>query len=598
VLRAALLLVLSTAAPQTAPPPDTVRLAAREAQRAAVRYERILLTTSPRRFGSLYGDRCDEQIGRFCFWFSTPGTPRRPIDPEAPEVAAVRDDAIHTYRRWFALAPHDGTAVGALVRYLIESDRAAEAVAAARSHVWAAGESPESLLFLGLALHYAQDFLGAEDAFDRARVSFSERERRKLDDIGVLLESADYSRYRRLPDEERVHYEAMFWAFSDPWLMEPGNERRSAHYARHAWNRILARAPRVEGRMRWGSDHDEILLRYGLPTGRQRIYATMSSVERRMSLVEWFDPRRVALTPGDLLTGGIPYTPPAGVRPEIERDTVRSHYAPLGLRRTRGLVVQPSVFPGPDGGAVRVDALLAPDSTDPKVPLHPRGILVLLDTLGREIDRAPVTPRLRPDSSTVLSAERKVPPGTYVYRIEIRDDSTGLAGLAQYRIDVAATTGLTLSDLLVAAPGSGQPPESRADSTLEAIPGLVLPPGAEVAVYAEVSGLSMGESGASFGVQWWLERADDDGLLRRAARWVGERVGLLSAEQPTRVAWEEFGPEQVHAIFVTLSLADADPGLHRLGLLVRDRISGEEQTSSRLVRIDRDAPRLPRRAGN
>jgi hypothetical protein len=585
VLSTVLLLVLSAAAPQEASA-DSLRAAAREARRAAHHYERILLSTAPERFGSGFGDRCDEHIGRFCFWFGTPGTPRRPIDPEAPAVAPVREAAIHTFRRWFALAPEDGAAAGPLIRYLIEAARPSEAAAAARAHVWAAGESPESLLFLGLALHYTREFVGAEAAFDRARALSSERERHKLDDIGVLLESSDYSRYRRASEEERARYHATFWAFSDPWLMEPGNERRSAHYARHAWARILARAPRVEGRMRWGSDHDEILIRYGLPTGRQRTYLPTASIQRNMSLVEWFDPRRVALTPGDLLTVGIPYTPPAGIRPEIERDTVRSHYAPLGLRRTRGLMVQPSVFPGPTGGSLRVDALLLPDTTDPSVPVLPRGLVVLLDTVGREIARVPATPRVRSDSTTVLSAIHQVPPGAYVYRVEIKDDSTGLGGLAQHRIDVAPATGLTLSDLLVAVPGADRPPASHTDPALEAIANLVLPPGQDVAAYAEVSGLTLGAAGASFGVQWWLERADEAGLLRRAARWLGEMVGLLSEEQPMRVAWEDYGPEHATAVFVTLNMGDVEPGLHRLGLLVRDRISGEEQTTTRLIRID------------
>jgi hypothetical protein len=597
VLSAVLLLMLSVAPPQEAPP-DTLRSAAREARAAALRYERILITTAPERFGSSYGDRCDEYVGRFCFWYSRPDTPRRPVDPEAPEVAPVRDAAIHTFRRWFALAPGDGEAAGPLVRYLIEAERATEAASAARAHVWAAGESAESLMLLGLALHYSRDFVAAEAAFDRARAASSDRQRRDLDDIGLLLETRDRSRYKGLSGEERARWETTFWAFSDPWLMEPGNERRSAHYARHALNRVLALAPRVEGRLRWGSDHGEFVLRYGMPTGRQRYYRPTASIQRDMSLVEWFDPRRVALTPGDLLTMGIPYTPPAGVRPEIERDTVRSHYAPLGLRRTRGLLVQPSVFPGPGGGAVRLDVLLPPDTTDPAVPVAPRGLMVVMDTLGREVARVEATPRVRADSATVLSAERHLPPGAYVYRVEIRDDSTGLGGLAQYRIDVAPTSGLTLSDLLVAMPGVGDPPASRADPSLEAIPRLVLRPGEDVAVYAEVSGLAVAAAGASFGVQWWIERADDDGLLRRAARWLGERVGLMSPEEPVRVAWDDYAPERATAVLVTLSMGDVEPGLHRLGLMVRDRVSGEERRSTRLVRIDPAAAPLPPRVGS
>jgi hypothetical protein len=592
MLEAVLISILAVAAPM-ASPADSVRQAERHARSTARHYERLRVSTAPQRFGGGYGDRCDERIGRFCFWFSAPGTPRRPIDEEATRVTAAREGAIHAHRRWFALAPAELDAAGPLIGYLIEADRPAEAVAASRAHAWAAQRSAESLLLLGLALHYTRDFVAAEEAFDSARARSTARERRRLDDLSVLLSSAESSLYRRLTDPERARYEETYWALSDPWLMVPGNERRSAHYARHTWARILSRAPNVEGKLRWGRDHAEILLRYGLSTGRQRVVETVSIANNRISLVEWFDPRRVALAPPDLLTGGIPSAPPAGVRPEIERDTVRSHYAPLGMRRTRGLVVQPSVFPGPERGVVRVDALMPPDSVEPRVPVSPRGLMVLLDTLGREVARGSVTPRIRSDSMTVLAAELAVPPGTYIYRMEMRDDSTGLGALAQYRIHVPAPAGLTVSDLLVTFPATAEVPRSRTESSFEASPGLVMPPGQNVGLYAEVSGLQTQHQRGWFDVQWWVEGADDPGLLRRAAHWLGRRAGLLDEDEPTRVAWSETASSEAQVVFLTLSLTDMEPGLHRLGLLVRDRITGQERTATRLVRIDPAAPPLP-----
>jgi hypothetical protein len=589
-------ILLVTAAGQS--PADSLRQAERDARTSARHYERLRLSTAPQRFGGGYGDRCDERIGRFCFWFSDPGTPRRPIDEDAPRVVAAREGAIHAHRRWFALAPHEFEAAGPLVRYLVEAGRPAEAAAAARAHVWAAKRSAESLLLLGLAVHYTGAFVAAEEAFDSARATSSDRDRRDLDDLGVLLTSAENALYRRLSAPERARYEETYWALSDPWLMVPGNERRSAHYARHAWARVLARAPHVEGKLRWGRDHTEILIRYGRPTGRQRVMETASLAHNRLSLVEWFDPRRVALAPPDLLTGGIPAAPPAGVRPEIERDTVRSHYAPLGMRRTRGLVVQPSVFPGSEHGVVRVDALMPPDSLDPRIPIAPRGLLVMLDTLGREVARTAVTPRVRSDSMTVLAAEQAVRPGTYIYRVELRDDATGLGALAQYRVRVPPARGLTVSDLLVALPVPTGSPRSRADSSFEASPSLVLRPGQEVGLYAEISGLQPELPGRRFEVQWWVEGAEDPGLLHRAASWLGRRVGLLGDEEPTRVAWSESASEDVQVVFLTLTLNDMGPGLYRLGLLVRDPVTGQERTTTRLIRIDPAAPPLPPRTNN
>jgi hypothetical protein len=601
ILQVSLLVTLSVAGPTYAPI-DTLRQAEQEARREAVRaarrYEQALIRTAPERYGGGSPDRCDERIGRYCFWFGTPGTPRRPIPPEPPEVTAARDGAIHAFRRWFAVAPAAEAATGPLLRFLIESERPREAVAAARTHVWAARESAESLLLLGYALHYARDFVAAEAAFDSARARLDPPERRRLDDVRVLLDPGEQSVYRNLDDEGRAVYEARFWAASDPWLLEPGNERRSAHYTRHVWARLMALAPVVDGRSRWGSDDREIVLRYGRPTARYRIAEPHTFVHRPTRLTESFDPRAVALTPGALLTDGVGETPPAGVRPELERDSARSYYAPLGLRRTRALVVQPSVFPDGEAGVLRVDALLLPDTVAPRVPVAPRGLLVVLDTLGREVARAPATPSVRHDSLTLLSAEQRVAPGSYLYRVEIRDDSTGLAGLAQYRIEVPVPRGLMVSDIMVTLPGAGDPPASRADSGLEATPRLALRPDQEVGLYAEVSGLGVDESGAAFDVQWWVERVEGDPLLLRAARWVGERIGLVEADRPTRVGWEEASPEEAQVVFVTLSLSDLRPGLHRLNLRIRDRVSGEERLASRLIRIDPEAPALPRRGNS
>jgi Flp pilus assembly protein TadD len=64
-------------------------------------------------------------------------------------------------------------------------------MAAARTHVWAAGDSPESLMLLGFALHYARDFVAAETAFDSARALSDPDDRRRLDDLRVLLDPSE-----------------------------------------------------------------------------------------------------------------------------------------------------------------------------------------------------------------------------------------------------------------------------------------------------------------------------------------------------------------------------------------------------------------------
>ena len=114
-----------------------------------------------------------------------------------------------------------------------------------------------------------------------------------------------------------------------------------------------------------------------------------------------------------------------------------------------------------------------------------------------------------------------------------------------------------------------------------------------MSVHAEVRGLVRSMGGARYAVEWWLERREERSLLGRAARWVGRSLGLVDDAGPVRVRWEalaeEAGPV---AITFSLDLTGARPGHYRLGLRVRDRVSGREATSYRAVLLDVEGWRL------
>lgn len=539
--------------------------------------------------GGSGGDHCDEIIGRFCFHFGDSEEPDRPPEPEHEDIDEARRVAVRAHRRWLSADPTDSEAAGGLVRYLIAGGRALEAVSLARTHTWAVGRTPESLLLLGLALHHAADFEAAELVFDSARAAVSEEEREEWDDVGMLLEPRERSRYGDLSGAERAAYNRRFWALSDPSLLEPGNERRSGHYARRAWIQILSEAPRVEGMVSWGYDHEEIVLRYGLPTSRERIRQPAWRLDAELRMVETFDPHAVSFVPASL-GDGVVEAPAPGVRPELERDTARSFYAGVHLHRMRGIDLQVARLPAPPGALLRVAGVLPPDTVEPAVPTRPRALFAVLDTMGNEVARTAAAVQVRPDSVTVVRGELALPPGTYVYRLEVADDSTGLAGLSQYRIEVPATDRLGLGDPIVALPGDGFP--SGADVVLA--PSLVLSPDQSVLIYTEASGLNRTGGRSRYAVEWWVEPLDRGSLLGRAARWLGRRLGLMDEETPVRVRWEdgsgEAGPVPVT---FTLDLRTAEPGLHRLGLTIEDRLSGESATSTRLVRIDPAVDPLP-----
>lgn len=585
MIEAFLLLSLSVASPQATPQdqPADLRRAARS---AAYRYESALRRRAPERPAPGAGRDCDEIIGRFCFRFTGGGPTPADTLPEDPAITSARIRALEIHRAWLATDPGQPEAAGPLIRYLVEADRAPEAAAVARTHAWAAERTPESLFLLGLALHHAGSFESAESAFDSARAMLPLSERARLDDVSVLLEPSEQSLYRRLAPEARDAYNDRFWRFSDPFLSEEGNERRSAHYARHAWATILAAAPAAAGKVSWGRDTEEIVLRYGLPTRRERIREPSWRLHTDLSMLEVFDPQSVSFVPGALLTEGLTRQPEPGARPALERDTTRSSYAPIRTRRAVALTLQATRFPTSGGAVLAVSGRLDPDTAWSE-PVSPEGVLVLMDTLGREVARSPARVRVLPDSVTVLSGEVPVPAGAWVYRLEVRDEETGQGGLAQYRIDVEAPVRSALSDLLVAAP-EDEIPSSWGE--LRPASGLVLPTDSRVLVWAEALGLSRRGGESRYAVEWWVESADRRTVLGRAARWLGRRVGLGDDDEPVRLQWEDGSSRDPAPVAFVADLEGLGPGLYRLGLTVRDLVSGRAATAERLVRLEPGAP--------
>lgn len=590
MIEALLVASLSVAAPHALPQhaqPDFRR----EARRAAHRYESLLRRRAPARHNAAAGTECDEIIGRFCFHFSDDGPAPHDTTPEHPSITTARGRAIRAHRAWLSSDPSVAEAAGPLVRYLLEAGRGGEAAALARTHAWAAGRDPASLLLLGLALHESGAFAAAESVFDSARAALPEPERRRLDDVEVLLEPDERRAYGRLPPGDREAYNRRFWRFSDPSLLEAGNERRSAHYARHAWAAILSEAPRVTGRPSWSGDTEEIVLRYGVPTRRERVRQHTVRLHTELSMMEIFDPHAVSFVPGALIREGLPGTPDPGVKPEVERSRVASSYAPVRLHRVRGLSVQAARFPVRGGAVLSLTGRLEADTTVPP-PVSPEGLLVVLDTMGHELARGAVRTRVGPDSSTWVTGEVGVGTGAWVYRLEVKDDSTGRVGLAQYRLDVEEPGLPGLSDLLMALPEDAIPPSREG---LTPVGSAVLPLDVSVLIWAEVRGLTRRSGEARYTVEWWVESAEPGTVLGRAARWVGRKMGLVGEGEPVRVRWDGHSRESPAPVAFGVDFSGLDPGLYRLGLSVRDRVSARTATATRLVRLDPSAPALPAR---
>lgn len=564
---------------------DALRRAARSAER---QYESIIRRLAPVRHGGGGGDRCDEIVGRFCLIYDG-GTPP-PAAPPPPRVVRARQNVVEALRRAFAARPGELETAGPLLRYLIEDERAEEALSAARTFAWATGDTIWGLLLLGYAHHAAGEDSLAELRFDEALARMSAEERRGFEDIEVFLSGDERGVYRDLEPEPRTAYEAQFWILADPLYLLAGNERRAEHFARHVWSRLLSETPRVRGMHRWGRDLEELTLRYGVPTSRERILSWSLLAEE--SFVEHYHPEQLAYLPEALRTRGLPPTPPPGEESPLERERSRSGYAPRVIRRMIPLAHQLTRFPAGDSVALYIHGHLPLDSL---ATGHSTvdAALFLLDSRYARFREARTTARVERDTAGASFALR-LPPGAYVYSLELFEPETRLAGRSRYALDVPGypTDGVALSDPLFAAPyGRGSLPVGRDDPGLRPLAELTLGADDTVGLYAEAHGLEAGpDASTRYSVRLVLQRVDQPVLVVRALRWLGRQIGLSSESAAPELSWEGQGRADHPAILaVDVPLAELDPGLYELVLTVADQVGGSEYTSRRVFRISDSA---------
>ncbi|MFW6078247.1 MAG: hypothetical protein ACODAE_01415 [Gemmatimonadota bacterium] len=565
----------------------------RDAQR---RYERTMVGHIPTRFAHVDGlGECDEHVGRFCLTYEDDHD--RPEEPEAGAVVGARRELIEELRRIFSLWPGEARIAGPLIRYLVQDDRAAEAVSAARTFSLLSTDTTTALLFEGFALHAAARDTAAEARFDAALARMSTGERRRYEGIGLLLPSEEREIYEGLDDAERSEYEREFWKLADPLYLTPGNERRAAHFARHVWARLLSATPRVRGVQRWGDDLEELTLRYGIPVQHARVLYRTTAM-RGTLLVSWYDTTRLAFAPRALRRVGVPITPRIDGDWHLEDPAAATQFAMIPFRRVDRLAHRVARLPDRDPGAVRLRFdgrfVLDPDLVDREPPAARTGLFLLDDAYEtvREVRREVAAV----GDTVAWSLELAVPPDAYVYSLEAATDTGGTAARARYALPVPAygRNGPALSDLLIRRPFDAAPgaPRPRPDGDPLPPPRWRVLPGDTLGLYAELHRLSPGPEGATrYEVEVLLRPERSDAALARAARWIGRRLGLSDTEEPVRVRWEAGGEAgRPAAIAFNLALDDVDPGLYSVRLATRDLIGGQRRTVHRLVKVEEPPP--------
>ncbi|HUE95067.1 MAG TPA: hypothetical protein VMN39_00315, partial [Longimicrobiaceae bacterium] len=228
-------------------------------------FERLRRNNLPEVWGR-GSSRCDERIGRFCLTHSR-GRDAWVAPPEAEAVISARLALVDGLGRVAELMPGDGWIAGQRVRYLVEARRFDQALTAARE---CRAERSWCSALAGFAFHYAAQPLEADSAFATALAAMDEEERQTWLDLTQILDHRTVRTYRRMDDQAQAAFERRFWHLADPLLTRPGNELLAEHLARHVWDQLQFRAQSPDG-ISWGYDLREILLRYGWPSGYERV---------------------------------------------------------------------------------------------------------------------------------------------------------------------------------------------------------------------------------------------------------------------------------------------------------------------------------------
>lgn len=539
-------------------PADSLSLlrGARAAQEA---FERFRIDHLPRSFGGT-DHRCDEVVGRFCFWHDDEDDPWTP-PPEHPGIGLARRELIARLDSVAHRLPGDGWTAGQRVRYLVEAGDAAGALRAAaecRAERW------WCLALTGYAHHAAQTFAAADTAFDAALRDMPREERCQWTDLSPLVERPPAS-YRQESCEERAGTERLVWWLADPLYLVPGNERRTEHYARHVMNRMQAGARSGYG-VRWGDDLRELLLRYGWPIGFTRNESRRSIDATGTSVTAHHDPVSRRFLPD----------PDLG---ELDPDRPRSSYAPPYAASVEELEPQIAVFRRGDSAVVVAGYDLS------RAPRFPSGVPVRVEAalvVVADPQAEPIVARQHGSGPVdVLALISPGQPGLISVEALARAD-TIRAYRARERLPVAQPPNeIGVSDPLLLRVGDEDSlPVSLEDAIPEARGSARIPSGQRLGLFWEMYGLDRQRVGATVSLTVTKTGA---GFLRRAAEW----AGLASRYRPSvSLSWvEPPAAQRVHPRSLVITLPETSPGTYVLKIAARSA-DGDTASAKRVLTIE------------
>lgn len=341
-------------------------------------------------------DRCDEIVGRFCYWYEE-DAPSPPSESE--RVRDARNRLIEQIDSIGRIWPNDRWVSGQRVRYLTEAGRHDDAVRAAR-----ACESREwwCEALRGFAYHVAGRFEEADSAYEAGIRLMSDSERCAWRDMKLLLADDQLRQYREQSCARRGPLEQRIWWLSRPLLSGRGNDARTEYYSRLMMAHFVEDAPSAYA-MGFDFDERELTLRYGWPIAWTRApLGVLSNAASEPSLV------------GHERTPAHPFLPARGVldNPASSDSAgwrskgippVRARYSPVYAKRLLPLEHQSALFRRGDSAMVMVAWSVANDEQLTAAAAARELTAALVLTRGEEKD-AVIVRNASPQSRGTLMA--------------------------------------------------------------------------------------------------------------------------------------------------------------------------------------------------
>ena len=570
-LSTALPLIVSVAL-QTAPTAQlsltTAKPTARDSQRvlrdaraAQTTFERTRRANLPVNNRGTSG-RCDVRVGRFCYWWDDG---EFAIPAELPRTTAARRTMLDRLASAATVLPADGWIAGQRVRYLVESERFAEAVTVARECL---AEARWCAALGGFALHAARDFAGADSAFDAALAAMDEGERCRWTNVSMLLAGDMRKRYDRLACADREPFEARFWAMSRPLYLLPANDLRTEHFARLTMAELI-RTSRYPHNLAWADDARELLVRYGWETGWSRdppsaANADVHVVGHEPTPAFAFVPASEALAAPDA----------ADAADWALRDPfAQTRYAPRYARSISDLEQQVAFFRRGDSALVvaafdaRRDTAFTGDSVHAAFALAPAtapdSAIVVVDSSATRTDALVAPAPWRP----------------LVVSVEARDSAARRVSRARTVVHPPASgERVTISDLLL-FDDPATLPSSLDEAVVRARGSMRVERAIPVGVYWEMYGVN--PDGETLAYTLTVTR-EGTSWYRRAA----EKLRVVERRAPVRMQWDEPSarPGATRSRALAVDLSTMPEGRYRI-VLTLEAGGATAATASRVVDV-------------